>query len=72
MTEIASLIISAKFEGADKLKNDLNSVSNEVKKAENAAQGLANSFKGLKAAVVAVASSALLREFVRVADDKPF
>ena len=43
MTEIASLIISAKFEGADKLKNDLNSVSNEVKKAENAAQGLANS-----------------------------
>lgn len=69
MTEIASLIVSAKFEGADKLKSDLNSVSNEAKKAENAAQGLANSFTGLKAAVAAVASSAILREFVRVADD---
>lgn len=69
MTEIASLIVSAKVEGADKLKSDLNSVSNEAKKAENAAQGLANSFTGLKAAVAAVASSAILREFVRVADD---
>lgn len=69
MTEIASLIVSAKFEGADKLKSDLNSVSNEAKKAENAAQGLANSFTGLKVAIAAVASSAMLREFVRVADD---
>ena len=69
MTEVASLIVSAKFEGADKLKSDLNSIGNEAKKAENAAQGLANSFTGLKAAVAAVASSAMLREFVRVADD---
>ena len=69
MTEVASLIVSAKFEGADKLKSDLNSVSNEAKKAENAAQGLANSFTGLKAAVAAAAGSAMLREFVRVADD---
>ena len=69
MTEVASLIISAKFEGADKLKSDLNSVSNEAKKAENAAHGLANSFTGLKTAIAAVASSAILREFVRVADD---
>ena len=69
MTEIASLIVSAKFEGADKLKSDLNSVSNEAKKAENAAHGLANSFTGLKAAVAAVAGSVMLREFIRVADD---
>lgn len=69
MTEVASLIVSAKFEGADKLKSDLNSIGNEAKKAEKSAQGLANSFTGLKAAVAAVASSAILREFVRVADD---
>jgi len=69
MTEVASLIISAKVEGADKLKSDLNSIGNEAKKAENAAYGLANSFTGLKAAVAAVASSAILRELVRVADD---
>lgn len=69
MTEVASLIISAKVEGADKLKSDLNSVSNEAKKAERSAQGLANSFTGLKVAIAAVASSAMLREFVRVADD---
>ena len=69
MTEVASLIISAKVEGADKLKSDLNSIGNEAKKAEKSAQGLANSFTGLKAAVAAVASSAILREFVRVADD---
>ena len=69
MTEVASLIVSAKFEGADKLKSDLNSIGNEAKKAENAAQGLANSFTGLKAAVAAVAGSVMLREFVRVADD---
>lgn len=69
MTEVASLIVSAKFEGADKLKSDLNSIGNEAKKAEKSAQGLANSFTGLKAAVATVASSAILREFVRVADD---
>lgn len=69
MTEVASLIVSAKFEGADKLKSDLNSVSNEARKAENAVHGLANSFTGLKTAVAAVAGSVMLREFVRVADD---
>ena len=69
MTETASLIVSARVEGADKLKSDLNTISNEAKKAENAAYGLANSFTGLKAAVVAVAGSVMLREFVRVADD---
>lgn len=69
MTETASLIVSAKVEGADKLKSDLNSVSNEAKKAENSARGLANSFTGLKVAIAAVASSAMLREFVKVADD---
>ena len=69
MTEVASLIISAKVEGADKLKSDLNSIGNEAKKAENAAHGLANSFTGLKTAVAAVAGSVMLREFVRVADD---
>lgn len=69
MTEVASLIISAKVEGADKLKSDLNSIGNEAKKAENAAQGLANSFTRLKVAVAAVAGSVMLREFVKVADD---
>lgn len=69
MTEVASLIISAKVEGADKLKSDLNSIGNEAKKAEKSARGLANSFTGLKTAVAAVAGSAMLREFVRVADD---
>lgn len=69
MTETASLIVSAKVEGADKLKSDLNSIGNEAKKAEKSAQGLANSFTGLKVAIAAVASSAMLREFVKVADD---
>ena len=69
MTETASLIVSAKVEGADKLKSDLNSIGNEAKKAEKSAQGLASSFTGLKVAIAAVASSAMLREFVRVADD---
>ena len=69
MTETASLIVSAKVEGADKLKSDLNSIGSEAKKAEKSAQGLANSFTGLKVAIAAVASSAMLREFVRVADD---
>jgi|GEM_PF-947073 len=69
MTEVASLIISAKVEGADKLKSDLNSIGNEAKKAENAAHGLANSFTGLKTAIAAVAGSVMLREFVKVADD---
>ena len=69
MTETASLIVSAKVEGADKLKSDLNTISNEAKKAEKSAQGLANSFTGLKVAIAAVASSAILREFVKVADD---
>lgn len=69
MTEIASLIVSAKFEGADKLKSDLNSIGSEAKKAEKSAQGLANSFTGLKAAVAAAAGSVMLREFVKVADD---
>lgn len=69
MTETASLIVSAKVEGADKLKSDLNTISNEAKKAEKSAQGLASSFTGLKVAVAAVASSAMLREFVKVADD---
>lgn len=69
MTEVASLIISAKVEGADKLKSDLNSIGNEAKKAEKSAQGLANSFTGLKTAIAAVAGSVMLREFVKVADD---
>lgn len=69
MTETASLIVSAKVEGADKLKSDLNSIGSEAKKAEKSAQGLANSFTGLKVAIAAVASSAMLREFVKVADD---
>ena len=69
MTETASLIVSARVEGADKLKSDLNSIGSEAKKAEKSAQGLANSFTGLKVAIAAVASSAMLREFVRVADD---
>ena len=69
MTETASLIVSAKVEGADKLKSDLNSIGNEAKKAEKSAQGLASSFTGLKVAIAAVASSAMLREFVKVADD---
>ena len=69
MTETASLIVSARVEGADKLKSGLNSIGSEAKKAEKSAQGLANSFTGLKVAIAAVASSAMLREFVRVADD---
>lgn len=69
MTETASLIVSAKVEGADRLESDLNSIGSEAKKAEKSAQGLANSFTGLKVAIAAVASSAMLREFVRVADD---
>nr|DAR95969.1 MAG TPA: tail length tape measure protein [Caudoviricetes sp.] len=69
MTETASLIVSARVEGADRLESDLNSIGSEAKKAEKSAQGLANSFTGLKVAIAAVASSVMLREFVKVADD---
>ena len=69
MTEVASLIISAKVEGADKLKSDLNSVSNEAKKAENAAAQLSGAFTTLKTAMAAVAGSMIVREFVQISDE---
>ena len=68
MTEVASLIISAKFEGADKLKSDLNSVSNEAKKAEKSASQLSGAFTTLKTAIGAIAGSMIVREFVQVSD----
>lgn len=68
MTEVASLIVSAKVEGADKLKSDLNSVSNEAKKAEKSASQLSGAFTTLKTAMTAVAGSMIAREFVQVSD----
>ena len=68
MTEVASLIVSAKFEGADKLKSDLNSVSNEAKKAEKSASQLSGAFTTLKTAIGAIAGSMIVREFVQVSD----
>ena len=68
MTEVASLIISAKVEGADKLKSDLNSVSNEAKKAEKSASQLSGAFTTLKTAMTAVTGSMIAREFVQVSD----
>ncbi|QPH88799.1 tape measure protein [Campylobacter concisus] len=69
MTEVASLIVSAKFEGADKLKSDLNSIGNEAKKAENAAAQLSGAFTTLKTAMAAVAGSMIVREFVQISDE---
>lgn len=69
MTEVASLIVSAKFEGADKLKSDLNSIGNEAKKAENAAAQLSGAFTTLKTAIGAIAGSMILREFVQISDE---
>ena len=68
MTEVASLIVSAKFEGADKLKSDLNSVSTEAKKAEKSASQLSGAFTTLKTAIGAIAGSMIVREFVQVSD----
>ncbi|WP_159071101.1 tape measure protein [Campylobacter concisus] len=69
MTEVASLIVSAKVEGADKLKSDLNSVSNEVKKAEKSAAQLSGAFATLKTAIGAIAGSMIVREFVQISDE---
>ncbi|OUT11842.1 hypothetical protein B9N62_02690 [Campylobacter concisus] len=69
MTEVASLIISAKVEGADKLKSDLNSVSNEAKKAEKSAAQLSGAFATLKTAIGAIAGSMIVREFVQISDE---
>ena len=68
MTETASLIVSAKVEGADKLKSDLNTVSNEAKKAEKSAAQLSGAFTTLKTAIGAVAGSMIVREFIQVSD----
>lgn len=68
MTETASLIVSAKVEGADKLKSDLNTISNEAKKAEKSAAQLSGAFTTLKAAIGAVAGSMIVREFIQVSD----
>ncbi|WP_103648406.1 tape measure protein [Campylobacter concisus] len=69
MTEVASLIVSAKFEGADKLKSDLNSIGNEAKKAEKSASQLSGAFTTLKTAMTAVAGSMIVREFVQISDE---
>lgn len=68
MTEVASLIVSAKFEGADKLKSDLNSIGNEAKKAEKSASQLSGAFTTLKTVMAAVTGSMIAREFVQVSD----
>lgn len=68
MTETASLIVSAKVEGADKLKSDLNTISNEAKKAEKSAAQLSGAFTILKTAIGAVAGSMIVREFIQVSD----
>lgn len=69
MTETASLIISAKVEGADKLKSDLNSIGSEAKKAEKSASQLSGAFTTLKTAMAAVAGSMIVREFVQISDE---
>lgn len=69
MTETASLIVSAKVEGADKLKSDLNTISNEAKKAEKSASQLSGAFTTLKTAMAAVAGSMIVREFVQISDE---
>ena len=69
MTETASLIVSAKVEGADKLKSDLNSIESEAKKAEKSASQLSGAFTTLKTAMAAVAGSMIVREFVQISDE---
>ena len=69
MTETASLIVSAKVEGADKLKSDLNSIGSEAKKAEKSASQLSGAFTTLKTAMAAVAGSMIVREFVQISDE---
>ena len=69
MTETASLIVSAKVEGADKLKSDLNSIGSEAKKAEKSASQLSGAFTTLKTAIAAVAGSMIVREFVQISDE---
>lgn len=68
MTEIASLIVSAKFEGADKLKSDLNRIRDEARRVEGAATRLSGAFTTLKTAIGAVAGSMIVREFIQVSD----
>nr|DAR38099.1 MAG TPA: Tail tape measure [Caudoviricetes sp.] len=68
MTETASLIVSARVEGADKLKSDLDSIKNEAQKAEKSAAQLSGAFTTLKTAIGAVAGSMIVREFIQVSD----
>ena len=69
MTETASLIVSARVEGADRLESDLNSIGSEAKKAEKSASQLSGAFTTLKTAMAAVAGSMIVREFVQISDE---
>lgn len=68
MTETASLIVSAKVEGADRLESDLNRIRDEARRVEGAATRLSGAFTTLKTAIGAVAGSMIVREFIQVSD----
>ena len=68
MTETASLIVSARVEGADRLESDLNRIRDEARRVEGAATRLSGAFTTLKTAIGAVAGSMIVREFIQVSD----
>ena len=68
MTETASLIVSARVEGADRLESDLNRIRDEARRVEGAATRLSGAFTTLKTAIGAVAGSMMVREFIQISD----
>ena len=68
MTETASLIVSARVEGAGRLESDLNRIRDEARRVEGAATRLSGAFTTLKTAIGAVAGSMIVREFIQVSD----
>ena len=66
--DVANLTVSIKTSGVSGAKNDLNNLDGAVKKAKNSADQFRGTILAVKAAVATLAGSALIKEFVGVAD----
>nr|DAR94650.1 MAG TPA: Tail tape measure [Caudoviricetes sp.]DAW43175.1 MAG TPA: Tail tape measure [Caudoviricetes sp.] len=66
--DVANLNISIKTSGVSGAKNDLNNLDNAAKRAKNSAEQFRGTILAVKAAVAALAGSALIKEFVQTAD----
>ena len=66
--DVANLNISIKTSGVSGAKNDLNNLDNAAKRAKSSAEQFRGTILAVKAAVAALAGSALIKEFVQTAD----